>query len=227
VIDNATTTAANNATGALPFGVGIPFAIEMIWANIPDVDLHMTGNNTAAAGGRFHIRAFNQGDSISIQGNYLSSPFAQLDEDQTGVGGSEVIGISAFSPGAPYRVGVFNFGAGGNGVGSVSLSNQANVQLRYISNGQISRGPAGSVIVNGTVRANITPTVGVPGNVWVGLEIDPATAAPTIVNRFANSDSPAGVAAVFDGPPATGIIGDAVPVPAPVAIEGLPDGLGP
>ncbi len=195
VIDNATTVAANNATGALPFGVGIPFAIEMIWANIPDVDLHLVGNNLAPETGRFAI-------SFSNQGVYLAPPFARLDEDQTGVGGSEVIGILGFNPGAPYRVGVFNFGAGGNGVGTLSLANQANVKLRYISNGQISRGPAGSLIVNGTVRADITPTVGQPGNVWVGLEIDPATAVPKIVNRFGNSDNPAGVPAVFDAPAA-------------------------
>jgi len=219
VIDNVTTDAANNATGALPFGVGIPFAIEMIWANIPDVDLHLTGNNLAPSTGRFAI-------SFSNQGSFLTSPFAQLDEDQTGVGGSEVIGIAAFNPGAPYRVGVFNFGAGADGVGSLSLSNQANVRLRYISNGQISRGPSGSTIVNGTVRANISPAVGVPGNVWVGLEIDPATAAPTIVNRFANSDSPTGVPAVFDGPPSAAIE-PAPTVPTLGALEGIPDGLGP
>ncbi len=218
MIDNVTTIAANDASGALPFGVGIPFAIEMIWANIPDVDLHMTGNNPATASGRFSI-------SFSNQGSFSASPFAQLDEDQTGIGGSEVIGILGFNPGAPYRVGVFNFGAGQDGVGSTSLSNQANVRLRYISAGQISRGPAGSTIVNGTVRASISPTVGVPGNVWLGLEIDPATAAPTVVNRFLNTDSPAGVPIAFDGP-ASAALSVAPPAPQMEAIEGLPEGLG-
>ncbi len=194
-----TTVAANNGTGALPFGVAIPFAIDMVWANVPDIDLHMTLNDASAAGQRIHINFANQG-------NYLVSPFAQLDEDQTGVGGSETIGIASLTAGAPYRVGVFNFGGGAAGVGTTTLSSQANVVLRYITNGQISRGPAGSTIVNGTVRASVSPTPGQPGNVWLALEINPANGAATVINRLGNSDSSAGTAAFFD-PPTTAIEG--------------------
>ena len=192
-IENVTQVAQNDALGALPFGVALPFAIEMLWSGLLDVDLHMTGNNPGANGGRFHINYANQG-------NYTSAPFAQLDEDQTGVSGSEVIAISALTAGTPYRVGVFNFGAGAAGVGTTGLANDANIRMRYITNGQISRGPSGSTIVNGTVRNIVSPTVGQPGNVWTALEIDAATGASKVLNRFGNSDSSDGVAAVLDAP---------------------------
>lgn len=189
--------AQNDATGALPFNVALPFAVEMIWSGIPDVDLHMTGNNPGgtanAAAGRFHVNFANQG-------SFTSSPFVQLDEDQTGVSGSEVIGIASFSPGPAYRVGVFNFGAGSGGAGTTGLANDANIRMRYIINGQISRGPGGSTIVNGTVRNTVIPTVGQAGNVWTALEINPATGVATVLNRFGNTDSSAGTAAVLDAP---------------------------
>lgn len=192
-IENVTQVAQNDALGALPFNVAIPFAIEMIWSNIADVDLHLTGNNPAGTTGRFHINFANVG-------SYTSAPFAQLDEDQTGVGGSEVIGVSALSPGAAYRTGVFNFGGGSAEIGGTALSNQANVRMRYITNGQISRGPSGSTIVNGTVRANVTAPAGQTGNAWIGLEINPLSGDATVINRFTNSNSSSDMATILDAP---------------------------
>jgi len=192
-IENVTQVAQNDALGALPFGVALPFAIEMIWSNIADIDLHVSVNDPNSSGGRTDINFANTG-------SFTSAPFALLDEDQTGLGGSEVVGISALTAGAPYRAGVFNFGAGTAGAGTTGLANDANIRMRYITNGQISRGPSGSTIVNGTVRATVSPTVGQPGNVWVGLEIDAATGTPRILNRFGNTDSTSGVAAILDAP---------------------------
>ena len=192
-IENVTTVAQNDALGALPFHVAIPYAIEMIWSAIPDIDLHMTGNDPNAVGGRFHV-------NYAFQGNYLTSPFAQLDEDQTGVGGSEVIGLSTLVAGTPYRTGVFNFGGGSAAVGTTQLADQANVRMRYITNGEISRAANGSTIVNGTVRATVSPSPGGVGNTWVGLEIATDGTA-TVLNRFGDSVGSDGVAAVFDPPP--------------------------
>lgn len=172
-----TQVAQNDATGALTFGVAIPAAVEMIWSSIADLDLHLTGNDPVN-GGRFHVNYANVGA-------YSTAPFALLDEDQTGVGGSEVIGISQFTPGAPYRASVFNFGD--SAAGSTSLSSSANLRMRYITNGQISRGPSGSVIVNGTVGATVSAATGQAGNTFVGFEIDPATRAATVINRFVDS----------------------------------------
>jgi hypothetical protein len=186
-----TEVARNDALGALPFNVAIPFAVEMIWSTIPDVDLHMTGNDPTSANGRFHI-------NYASTGSYLTAPFAQLDEDQTGLGGSEVMGISTLSPGAAYRVGVFNFGAGSAGAGTTQLADQANVRMRYITNGQISRGPSGSTIVNGTVRATVSPSPRGVGNTWVGLEIATDGTA-RVINRFGDATSD-GIAAILDAP---------------------------
>lgn len=192
-IENVTQVAQSDALGALPFGVALPFAIEMIWSNIADIDLHVSVNDPNSSGGRTDINYANTG-------SFTSAPFALLDEDQTGLGGSEVIGISQLTAGAPYRAGVYNFGAGTAGVGTTGLANDANIRMRYITNGQISRGPSGSTIVNGTVRATVSPTVGQPGNVWVGLEIDAATGTPRILDRFGNTDSTSGIAAILDAP---------------------------
>lgn len=171
----------NNSTGSLPFGVPIPAAVEFVWSTIADLDLHLTGNFPDSTNSRFHIYYANLG-------NFTVAPFAQLDEDQTGVGGSEVIGISQFTAGAPYRASVFNFGD--STPGGTSLSTQGGVIMRYITNGQISRGPMGSTIVNGTEVARVSPTPGQAGNTWIGLEIDPSTHAATIINRSVDSASP-------------------------------------
>lgn len=155
----------------------------MTWTTIADLDLHLTGNDPIS-GGRFHVL-------YSSLGAFSTAPFALLDEDQTGIGGSEVIGISQFTPGAPYRASVFNFGD--SAAGSTSLSSSANLRMRYITNGQISRGPSGSVIVNGTVGATVAAAAGQAGNTFIGFEIDPATRAATVINRFVDSVDSAGV----------------------------------
>lgn len=170
----------NDGAGTLPFGVPIPAAVEFTWSTIADLDLHLTGNDPTAANPRFHVY-------YASTGNYTSGPFAQLDEDQTGVGGSEVIGIAQFGAGPAYRASVFNFGD--SSAGSTSLANSGGVTMRYIVDGSVSRGPMGSTIVNGREVARVSPTRGQAGNTWIGLEIDPATRAATIINRSVDSIS--------------------------------------
>lgn len=175
--------AQNLGFGSLPFGVNLPLAVEVTWSTIRDLDLHLTGPNPGNDG-RFHVFFGNRG-------NFDGSPFAELDADRTGLGGSEVIGISQLNSGGVYRASVFNFGD--QGTGSTSLSNDANARMRLIQNGQISRGTAGSTVVNGTVLANITPPTGQAGNTWVGLEFQPDLSNITAVNQFVNSSSSSNV----------------------------------
>ena len=163
--------------GALPFGVAIPFGVQMSWANIPDLDLHLTGPD-AGGPGRFHVYFANRG-------NYSSAPFAQLDNDQTGVGGSEVIGISQLTSGGPYRASVFNFGDQSSS--STSLSSQSALVVSFIRNGFISRGPRGSALINGTVVTSVSPTSGQAGNTYVAFEIDPLTQTVTPISQITNS----------------------------------------
>ncbi len=169
--------------GSLPFGVNLPLAVEVTWSTIRDLDLHLTGPNPGNDG-RFHVFFGNRG-------NFDGSPFAQLDADRTGFGGSEVIGISQLNSGDVYRASVFNFGD--QGTNSTSLSNDANARMRLIQNGQISRGTAGSTVVNGSVLANITPPTGQSGNTWVGLEFQQGLSNITTVNQFVNSSGSSNV----------------------------------
>ena len=163
--------------GALPFGVAIPFGVQMSWANISDLDLHLTGPNPGGLT-RFHV-------FFSDRGNYSSAPFAQLDNDRVGIGGSEVIGISQFTPGGPYRASVFNFGDQSSS--STSLSTQADLVVSFIQNGFISRGPGGSALINGTVVTSVSPTSGQAGNTFVAFEIDPVTQTVTPISQITNS----------------------------------------
>lgn len=169
--------------GSLPFGVDIPAAVELTWANINDLDLHLTGPNPGGMD-RFHV-------FFSNRGNFDGSPFAQLDADRTGTGGSEVIGLSQLNQGGVYRASVFNFGD--SGVESTSLSNDADARIRVITNGRISRGATGSTIISGTVLQSVTPLPGQTGNTWVAVEFNPNLDEFNVVNQFVNS---AGSAAV-------------------------------
>ena len=165
--------------GALPFGVAIPYGVQMSWANVSDLDLHLTGPNPGGST-RFHV-------FFSDRGNYASAPFALLDNDRTGVGGTEVIGISQFTSGGPYRASVFNFGDQSSS--STSLSSQAALVVSFIQNGFISRGPAGSALINGTVVTSVSPTSGQAGNTFVAFEIDPLTQTVTPISQITNSSS--------------------------------------
>jgi hypothetical protein len=155
----------------------------MSWANISDLDLHLTGPNPGGLT-RFHV-------FFSDRGNYSSAPFAQLDNDRVGVGGTEVIGISQFTPGGPYRASVFNFGDQSSS--STSLSTQADLVVSFIQNGFISRGPGGSALINGTVVTSVSPTSGQAGNTFVAFEIDPVTQTVTPVSQITNSAGSSGV----------------------------------
>jgi hypothetical protein len=170
-------TPLNNFAGRLPFGVAIPYGVQMSWTTISDLDLHLTGPNAGGAG-RFHVYF---GDT----GNYSSAPFAALDSDRVGIGGSEVIGISQFNSGGPYRASVFNFGDQNSA--STSLSSQSNLVVSFIRNGLISRGPNGSALVNGTIVRSVSPTAGQAGNTFVAFEIDPLTQSVTPIAQITNS----------------------------------------
>lgn len=169
--------------GQLPFGVAIPYGVQMSWSTISDLDLHLTGPN-ADQSGRFHVY-------FADRGNYSGAPFAALDNDQVGLGGSEVIGISQFNPGGPYRALVFNFGDQSSG--STSLSTQADLVVSFIRNGFISRGPRGSALVNGTVVTSVTPTAGQAGNTFIAFEIDPVTQTVTPIAQITSFPDSASV----------------------------------
>ena len=135
----------NLFSGRLPFGVAIPFAVQMNWSNTPDLDLHLVGN--LVSGSQFHV-------FYASPGNYSSLEFAALDADRTGSGGSEVIGISQLNPGSPYTAYVFNFGNSGANGTSLSAAS-TNLIVSFIKNGMISRGPLGSAIVNGQTQLSV------------------------------------------------------------------------
>jgi hypothetical protein len=160
--------------GALPFGVAIPFGVQMTWTTIPDLDLHLTGPNPGNEG-RFHVFFANRGA-------FTTAPFALLDNDRTGSGGSEVIGVSQFTPGGPYRASVFNFGDQNSA--STSLSTLSNLVVSFIRNGFITRGPNGSALVNGQVVTSVSPISGQPGNTFVAFEIDPVTQTVTPIRQI-------------------------------------------
>lgn len=174
--------AQNSGFGQLPVSVDIPYAVELSWSNIPDLDLHLTGPNASGVG-RFHVFW----DNI---GSYNIAPFAALDNDRTGIGGSEVIGINKLSTGSDYRASAFNFED--DTIGSTSLSTMAELTMRLIKGGRISRGPSGSTIVTGTVLATVSPAAGPAGNTYTGFTFNSA-GTPTVVNAFSDSTDSAAV----------------------------------
>jgi len=168
----------NLFSGRLPFGVAIPFAVQMNWSNTPDLDLHLVGN---LAGGMSQFHVF-----FASPGNYASLEFAALDADRTGSNGSEVIGISQLNPGSPYTAYVFNFGNSAANGTSLSAAS-TNLIVSFIKNGMISRGPLGSAIVNGQTQLSVTPTPGSMGNTFLAFTINPATGNATAINQLINT----------------------------------------
>ena len=185
-------SAQNSFTGRLPVGVNIPYAFETTWTTINDLDLHLNGplGNSSSAG-RFHVY-------FSSPGSYTASPYAVLDADRSAFStgsGSEVIGVSHLMTGGNYVASVFNF-SNSSTTGN-SLSNTANVVMRMIKNGQISRGPNGSAIVNGTVLATATAGTGHTGNTYVGITFNPSTLTATATNAFTSYSSSSTVTGVL------------------------------
>ena len=184
----STVPAMNEFSGRLPFGVDIPYAFEASWNTINDLYLHLNGPlGNSSSDGRFHVY-------FSSPGSYNSSPFAALDSDRSAFStgsASEVIGLSQVFTGGNYYASVFNFS--NQSTTGNSLSNSANVVVRMIKNGQISRGPNGSAIVNGTVLATATAPTGQTGNTYIGISFDAATSTATVVNTFTSFGSSASV----------------------------------
>lgn len=168
----------NLFSGRLPFGVAIPFAVQMSWNTTPDLDLHLVGN---LVGGMSQFHVF-----FASTGNFSSLEFAALDADRTGAGGSEVIGISQLNPGSPYTAYVFNFGNSASNGTSLSAAS-TNLIVSFIKNGMISRGPLGSAIVNGQTQLSVTPTPGSMGNTYLAFTINPATGNATALNQLINT----------------------------------------
>jgi len=149
---------------AIPQNVNLPLSLELTWANIPDLDFHLTGPNGGE--GRFHI-------FFGARGNFGSGQFAALSNDRTGSGGSETIVINGLTPGDLYRASVFNFG--NSSPNGTSLAQLSNATVRVVVNGQLQLTGAGGTVTGGTVAAIYrVPTTGV-GNTWNVLSVDPAT----------------------------------------------------
>lgn len=180
--------AQNTFSGRLPFGVDIPYAFEANWTTISDLDLHLNGPlGNSSSDGRFHVYFANVGD-------FNASPFAVLDSDRSAFStgsASEVIGISNLKTGGNYVATVFNFS--NQSTNGNSLSNTANLVVRMIKNGQISRGPNGSAIVNGTVLANVTAPTGQTGNSFVAITFNPSTLTATATSTFTSYSSSSSV----------------------------------
>lgn len=188
-----TSTAAQNSfSGRLPFGVNIPYAFEAKWTTISDLDLHLNGPlGNSSSDGRFHVY-------FSNVGSFTASPYAVLDADRSAFStgsGSEVIGVSNLMTGGNYVATVFNFS--NQSTSGNSLSNTANLVMRMIKNGQISRGPNGSAIVNGTVLATATAPTGQTGNAFVGITFNPSTLTATATSTFTSYSSSSSVTGVI------------------------------
>ena len=177
MIDGAIDTATS---GLLPTGVTLAGLVALTWSNIDDLDLHLTGPNSGAAG-RFRV-------AYTDVGNFNAAPyFAALDNDNSagsGLSSGELIGISQFTISSTdssiYRATVHNF-TDRDITTSNALSDPANnVRLRLFEGAQITRGAAGTAIVGGTVRADVKPTPGLTGNAWTALEITPSSSASPI-----------------------------------------------
>lgn len=188
----SSSVAQNTFSGRLPFGVNIPYAFEASWTTINDLDLHLNGPlGSSSSDGRFHVY-------FSNVGSFTASPYAVLDADRSAFStgsASEVIGISNLMTGGNYVATVFNF-SNSSSSGS-SLSNSANLVVRMIKNGQISRGPNGSTIVNGTVLANVSAPTGQTGNSFVAITFDPNTRTATATSTFTSYSSSSAVTGVI------------------------------
>jgi hypothetical protein len=164
-----------------------PFFIQIMWGlGGDDLDLHLTG---PLDNSRFHVYYANPG-SLTTQ------PFAQLGQDYTSVGGSEVITVGRLNLGSVYRASVYNYGD--QSFTSTNLSTTSGVSMQVIKGGTIVNTPAGGggtsqIVSGGKVLANLTPTAGLPGNTWRAVEINPANGQINKVNQILNSANSASV----------------------------------
>ena len=114
-----------------PDDLAVPFFAQLTWANIPDLDLHATGPNPGDVGRRYHV-FFAQPTGPSDIGG---TPVAELDQDVTGIGASEVITFNSPPSDGPTRLSVFNFGDAAPG--SDSLANESDAVVSLFRNGSI------------------------------------------------------------------------------------------
>ncbi len=149
-----------------PRDIGVPFFAQAQWANVPNLDLHITGPNPESFG-RYHVFFPNPEGPEGPSGK----PVAVLDNDSTGVGGSEVATINALVDGGDTRISVFNFG--NQTPGTTILADNAELTVSLLKNGSIVRGPGGSVVIRGTLLDKVSPPEGEPGNTFVAFEISP------------------------------------------------------
>jgi len=156
-----------------------PFNVVLSWgAGAFDVDLHMTGPSGAADNSRFHI-------FYAAPGRLDALPFAQLVRDCICASGSEVILTTRLLQGGVYRISAFNFG--NQSTTGTQLSTNAELRLLIVRGGAAVAVGNGTTIQGGTVVFQGSPTPGLPGNTWVGVEIDPKTGQIRFVNRSDNS----------------------------------------
>jgi hypothetical protein len=147
-------------------GIDVPFFAQLQWDNIVDMDLHATGPNPSGSG-RYHVYFANDVGPIGDGG----TPVAELDQDEiSGTGGSEVVTINDLVDGGPTRISAFNFGAL---TGSTELAEQSNAVVSLLRNGSINRGPGGSVVVDGSLIAEVAAPESGAGNTFVAFEIAP------------------------------------------------------
>jgi hypothetical protein len=144
--------------------IDIPFFAELGWDSQLDLDLHATGPNPGRAG-RYHV--YFATPSGPLSGNL---PVAELDQDTSGAGSSEVITVNVLPDNGPTRLSVFNFGE--PEPGSTSLA-ESDAIVSLLRGGRIRRGPGGSVVVDGQVIDQVSPPAGAAGNTFVAFEIGP------------------------------------------------------
>ncbi len=146
--------------------IDVPFFAQLQWDNITDLDLHATGPDPSGTG-RYHVYFANEVGPSGENG----TPVAELDQDEiSGAGGSEVMTINDLGNGGPTRISAFNFGAP---AGSTELADDSNAVVSLLRNGSISRGPGGSVIVDGSLIAEVAAPGSGAGNTFVAFEIAP------------------------------------------------------
>jgi hypothetical protein len=151
---------------APPDSVQVPLFAQAQWSNVPDLGLHITGPNPEGFG-RYHV-FFPTPTGPQGSGG---TPVARLENDGSGVGGSEVGRINELVEGGPTRISVFNFG--NQAPGTTILADEADLSVSLLKNGRIRRGPGGSVVIGGTLLDKVSPEEGAPGNTFVAFEIDP------------------------------------------------------
>jgi hypothetical protein len=121
--------------------------VRLTWGADPsDLDSHLTGPDSVAAGTRFHVY-------YSSRGSLTGNPFAELDVDDTSSFGPEVITIGKFTAGT-YRYSIHHF----SGTGDFPTS-PARVELTLNGSTTIYTPPAAGATILGT------------GSVWQVFEL--------------------------------------------------------